>query len=157
MDPEERVGLLEKENDALHEQLGIESPRMARAREVKEADEAHQRELAQLEISAIPEYLGCLERQGLHREWEVIDGFQEVALERWQAFEQVRADRITAKKTIENFAVVFGGSLPPSWQLAREEWLNRQPRRPEESTAQTWRRHRVVKYLGAIVGRTRAR
>jgi len=155
MDPDGRVAELEQENDALHEQLGIESPRMARAREVREADTERQRQRDALEGTGLAEYLECLERQGMHREWDALDHLEERVLVEWQRVVQARADRMAAQKQIEQFMAAFGGDLPQSWQRAREDWLTRQPRRPEASSGRQWHRTKVRQAVQLIVGRSR--
>jgi len=155
MEQEARIAQLEQENDALYTELGKETPRMKAERERLEADEAHQRELAELEISALPEYLSALERQGLSLEWDALDQLDEMLLRGWQKVVEARTTQMAAKKRIEQFLLTFGGTLPPSWQRAREEWLTRQPRRPEASSGQVWHRNKVAQVVRGLVGRSR--
>jgi hypothetical protein len=155
MEPEARVAELEKENDALHEQLGIESPRMAREREVREADAERQRQRDALEGTGLAEYLECLEGQGLHAEWDALDRLEEGILVGWQLVLQARAGRMAAQKRIEQFVEAFGGSLPPSWEHGKREWVDKQPRRPEASSGQVWHRNRLSQVIRGLVGRIR--
>jgi len=155
MEPEARVAELEQENDVLHEQLGIESPRMARAREVREADTERQRQRDALEGTGLAEYLACLERQGLHREWDALDRLEEQILVGWQIVVQARADRMGAQKRIEQFVETFGGSLPQSWEQAKREWVDKQLRRPEATSGRMWHRNRVSLVVRSLVGRSR--
>jgi len=155
MEPEARVAELEQENDALHEQLGIESPRMARAREAREADAERQRQRDALEGTGLAEYLECLEGQGLLREWEELDKLSEGILVGWQRVLQARADRMAAKKRIEQFVETFGGNLPPSWEAAKRELVDKQSRGQEDSSGRQWHRNKVAQMVKSLVGRSR--
>jgi len=146
---------LKDELDGLHRAAGTESQRMARERVAREADEARQRQRDALEGTGLAEYLACLEGQGLLREWEELDKLSEGILAGWQRVVQARADRTAAQKKIEEFMEVFGGNLPPSWEAAKRELVDKQSRGPEDSSGRLWHRHRVSQLARALVGRSR--
>lgn len=150
---EAEIATLRAENDELYAALGKESPRMKAEREAREAAEAHQRELAELEVSALPVFLASLEGHSRRGEWDALDQLEKMILREWSDVVQARRAQKAAEKQIEQFKEAFGGSLPASWEQARREWLAKQPRRPEETSGRLWRRTRVFQIIQSLVGK----
>mgnify|MGYP001336575226 CR=1 FL=1 len=147
------IATLRAENDELYAALGKESPRMKAERESREAAEAHQRELAELEVTALPVFLASLEARNRKGEFDALDQLEKMILREWSDVVQARRAQKAAEKQIEQFKEAFGGALPASWEQARREWLAKQPPRPEETSGRLWRRTRVFQIIQSLVGK----
>ncbi|GEM_PF-3458289 len=154
-DQQSQIAALEAENDELYAALGKESPRQKAEREAREAAERHQQELADEEVSALPEFRELLEKQGLTREFEALDRLDELIRVHWADLAQLRRERHAARERIAHFTATSGGSLPTSWEQTKQEWLAKQQQSPGVSGGKAYRRQRVAKLVESLVGRYR--
>ena len=127
---QERLRLAE---DRIAELRGEETPTERAKRELME--EEKRRELEELAATGRARFLELLASADKTRVGAAVSGQRSAARELAALVEK------------------FGGTMPHDWEVAKGDWVSRQPRLGQPTTTEIWRRDKFLKAMAVLFGR----
>ena len=145
---QERLRLAE---DRIAELRGEETPTERAKRELME--EEKRRELEELAATGRARFLELLASADKTRVGVAIDAERSVAEAAWQRVRAAVSGQRSAARELAALVEKFGGTMPHDWEVAKGDWVSRQPRLGQPTTTEIWRRDKFLKAMAVLFGR----
>jgi hypothetical protein len=126
---------------------------MKAAREVREVEEEKRRELEELAATGRARFLELLASAEKTSVGVAIDAERGVVEAAWQRVRAAISGQRSAARELAALVEKFGGTLPHDWEVAKADWVSRQPRLAQPTTTAIWRRDKFLKVMAALFRR----